>query len=98
MTTPETTVRKKDILSDYLMAVHVGTSPSGKTEIWDIVSRSRNDTLGEVRWLGGWRQYVFRPDEGTIWNEECLRDVAQFCRLATKARSELRSERDGSHS
>jgi hypothetical protein len=31
--------------------------------------------LGCIRWYGGWRQYTFFPEAGTLWNPDCLENV-----------------------
>ena len=54
--------------------------PAGrKTREWDVLTNS-NATLGIVRWLGAWRQYVFAPDFETEFNRDCLIDLANFLR------------------
>ena len=61
-----------------------GKSPSGKTSIWNVSSKD-GIFLGQIRWFGRWRQYTFWPDDNTVWNKECLNEVADFL---TKARQE----------
>lgn len=34
--------------------------------------------LGEIRFDGGWRQYVFIPDYPTKWCAECLEGISKF--------------------
>lgn len=77
-------------MTSYLDIVDMGDSPSGKTKVWFIYSHLHGDVLGEVRWMGRWRQYSLfvRPD--TIWNDACLREVADFL---IKANSEHRAAR-----
>jgi hypothetical protein len=31
--------------------------------------------LGIIKWFGRWRQYAFFPDNGTVYNVECLNDI-----------------------
>ena len=38
------------------------------------------ERLGIIKWHGGWRQYVFWPDDKTAWSQDCLIDVAYFLR------------------
>lgn len=51
---------------------------TGKTKTWGVYSVMHGDRLGGIAWYGGWRQYVFFPETGTLWNKDCLRDVATF--------------------
>jgi hypothetical protein len=60
--------------------------PSGrKTSIWKVVAREGGETLGKVAWWGPWRQYVFFPEHEALllFNRTCLRDLADFCDIAT---------------
>ena len=34
--------------------------------------------LGTIKWYGAFRQYVFYPDEGTVWSKGCLEIVNGF--------------------
>jgi len=49
--------------------------PKNKTKIFTVISKSRRDCLGRIKWYGPWRQYCFFPTEETVWNFECLKDV-----------------------
>jgi len=54
--------------------------PEFKTKVWQVITIALpNDVIGIVRWYGPWRQYCFVPAENTVYNAECLRDIAQFC-------------------
>ena len=53
-------------------------SDSGKTRTYTIRSRSRGDVLAIVKWYGAWRQYTMEPLYHTVWNKDCLREVAEF--------------------
>lgn len=71
----------------WIIAVSAGTSPSGKTRIWQIESK-RSALLGDVRWYGPWRKYAFFPEANTIFEQDCLRDIADFIERETKAHRE----------
>ena len=34
--------------------------------------------LGAIKWSGKWRQFVFEPDNDTIWSKGCLEIINQF--------------------
>jgi len=53
-------------------------SDSGKTQRFAVRSRSHGDSLAYIRWYSPWRQYTVNPVPGTVWNKDCLRDVAGF--------------------
>ena len=48
----------------------------GKTKKWFI--HNEKECIGEIKWNGGWRQYVFDPVEDTIWSWDCLKEVHEF--------------------
>ena len=56
----------------------LGTSPSGKTERWGVLAKQGGAVLGEVRWFGRWRRYAFFPFGDTVFERDCLRDIATF--------------------
>lgn len=60
-----------------------GQSKSGKTKIWDVCSRT-NQILGLIFWYAPWRKYVFGPENGTVFDEKCLIDIAGFCQEKTR--------------
>lgn len=67
--------------------------PEGKrkTVIVDVVSVSSGTTLGEIRWHGPWRQFCFFPTPHTLFNKDCLREIADECSERTAARKMERS-------
>lgn len=65
-------------LNNYISAVYVGLSSSGKTSIWDIFNVQSDCHLGIVKWQAPWRQYCFYPVYETIFNEDCLSDISRF--------------------
>jgi hypothetical protein len=64
---------------------HAGQSRSKKTGIWDVRTvvgiRQR---IGQVKWFAPWRRYVFIPETDTLYDEKCLKKLAEFCEAATK--------------
>lgn len=64
-------------------------SPSSKTTLWEVVSKPNpriEVLLGSIKWFGRWRKYAFFPNTGVdpVFEEVCLTEIADFCRLATK--------------
>lgn len=65
----------------------IGRSTSDKTSVWNVVAREGGNKLGEVSWFGRWRKYCFFPEAGTVFEKDCLRDVANWCESATREHS-----------
>jgi hypothetical protein len=64
-----------------------GVAPRGWiTKVW-IVS-SQGGTLGRVRFWTPWRKYIFEPLAGTMFDEGCLNEIAEFCRHQNDIRRE----------
>lgn len=60
----------------------------GQTRIVAVagIGAARGDKLGEIRWFSRWRQYTFYPEPGTIFNHDCLKAIAGFCKAMHKER------------
>lgn len=68
--------------ASYIDFVLVGRSSSGKTLVWEVHSKD-GGLLGTVSWFGRWRCYAFSPNERTVFERRCLRDIAGFCESET---------------
>ncbi len=55
------------------------TPEERKTKIWNVRALADGMQLGQVRWFGRWRKYSFFPCQGMVFEETCLRDIANFC-------------------
>ena len=58
--------------SQYLTIYLAGVSKSGKTGLYNVLSKSSGVVLGSIQWYGPWRQYCFFPAAETIWNHACM--------------------------
>lgn len=58
--------------------------PDRKTQRWHVVAKQRGDDLGVIEWDTGWRRYVFAPYEGSVYEQDCLRDIASFIEDETR--------------
>lgn len=69
-----------------------GTSPTGKTKLFAVMTRGGpngyDEALGVIKWYGPWRKYIFDPFVQTVYEQDCLRDIAKFL-------DELMEERRG---
>lgn len=63
---------------EYITIRWVGTSESGKTDKYDVLNNRSGDRLGVIKWFGRWRQYVFIPDQLTVYSRGCMCDIAEF--------------------
>ena len=51
---------------------------TGKTKVFSVDSVSQGGRLGVICWYGPWRQYPIETEQDTVWNKDCLREVADF--------------------
>jgi len=65
-----------------------------KTDIWYVKSRERELLLGEIMWCASWRSYAFFPESNTMFEDDCLRDIAQFIKDKMDERNKKRIERE----
>lgn len=61
--------------SRYLEFDRIGWT--GKTDVWNVLSKSQSSVLGQIKWFGRWRQYCFWPSPNTIFNPECMTDISK---------------------
>jgi hypothetical protein len=66
----------------YLYFVEIAPNP--KTKVWKILDESAKFELGRIRWFGRWRKYCFFPTADTVFEQDCLRDIAEFIESQTK--------------
>lgn len=63
-----------------------------KTREWVVRKNSHYalaERLGMIKWFGRWRQYVFIPDQNTVWSSGCLTQISEFligCNVAYRER------------
>lgn len=50
---------------------------NAKTSVWHIIGHG-SIILGEIKWHCAWRRYCFFPANDTIWDLNCLDEVAMF--------------------
>jgi len=51
---------------------------TGKTEVWNIISKSSGFNLGQIKWYGAWRAYCFYPSPHCIFNISCMDDIKKM--------------------
>lgn len=50
-----------------------------KTQVWCVYKMGSGFLLGEIKWYGPWRQYVFFPSQQTLFNADCLTSIGSVC-------------------
>lgn len=64
---------------------------TGKTKVWEVVTIGTDrHALGAVKWFPRWRKYSFYPAPDMVFEEVCLRDIAEFCVEKTKEHRQQR--------
>ncbi len=76
--------------SKYLEFFRAGYT--GKTEVYDILSKSSGFILGHIRWYSPWRQYCFWPSSQTVFNVGCLQDIQTFIAELMAERKRVRGK------
>jgi hypothetical protein len=56
-----------------------------KTKLFAVIANKGNVWIGDIKWYGAWRCYCFFPVHGSLFEEDCLRDIADFCETQTAA-------------
>ena len=42
------------------------------------VENKYGNVLGEIKWYGPWRRYVFHPCEQTLFDASCLKEITKY--------------------
>jgi len=54
-----------------------GDSKSGKTEHWGVIAKD-GAYIGEIKWYASWRKYVYYPEDGTLYDSNCMDTISEF--------------------
>ena len=63
----------------------VELTPNPATKRWAVMPEDGSAQIGMVKWHGPWRKYCFFPMGETVFEQVCLREIADFCENQTKA-------------
>jgi hypothetical protein len=58
-------------------------TPGRKTKVWLVQTKDGED-LGEIKFWPRWRKYSFFPLPNTLYEQDCLWDIADFCARKTQ--------------
>jgi hypothetical protein len=64
-----------------------------KTKVWAVMTLDRTNCLGRVGWFSPWRRYCYFPHPNTVYEEDCLELIAQWCKAKTKEHKEWQRRR-----
>ena len=67
----------KRLQGKWIYADYLCPSKSGKTKIYQVMADTGTH-LGDIKWYAPWRKYAFFPEPDTIYEQDCLRDIAGF--------------------
>lgn len=82
--------------SKWIRFEKVGRPRGRLTDIFLVVTKDGGKDgagfaeLGEIRWHAPWRRFAFFPADATLYESQCLRDLAAFCDEQTEARRRAR--------
>lgn len=61
-----------------------GPSATGKTFTWIVEPKDGGGLLGIVKWFSRWRKYSFYPEPRCLFEQTCLREIAEFIEDRTR--------------
>ena len=76
--------RKKGGIVSAKWVDFVPTVPNKKTKVWFVYPTGTETSIGLIKWFGRWRKYSFFPEPGTVYEIDCLSDIAKFLEEATR--------------
>lgn len=59
-------------------------TPNPATKRWAVMPTDGSAQIGRVQWYGAWRKYCFMPIPNCVFEQMCLREIADFCENQTK--------------
>lgn len=73
---------------DFLKFVEGPLKP--RTRTWWVVQKQNDIHLGWIGWWGAGRRYAFYPKADTVYEEDCLHQIAEFIVDETKKHRKYR--------
>lgn len=72
--------------------------PGQVTRRWALVPKGDAvRAIGWVSWYAPWRKYAFTPEPLSVYEPDCLRDIATFCEERTAERKAEREAQRNAH-
>ena len=66
--------------------------PKPKTKVWSVWNYVTRELIGKVAWGSSWRKYVFFTYGDMMFDEGCMRHLADFVELQTRIHKQRRSD------
>ena len=73
------------IKTKWLSLVIMPKDPKKKTREWTVCSGDYGPELGVIKWYAPWRKYCFFPKPDTLFEQDCLSDIAGQLVILTTA-------------
>jgi hypothetical protein len=73
-------------MADWIKFVEVNLRDGRKTQVWAVLTTDGKFCLGRVAWYSPWRKYCFFPSDKTVFEEDCMLKILQWCQGQTRAR------------
>ena len=74
-------------MSEHLIFIDISSDyPEKKTKTVVVRTRRSANMLGTIKWFANWRKYTFVPEPDTLYDSNCLHDIAEQCGLLTTER------------
>lgn len=54
------------------------------TSVFNIYNNITGEHLGMIDWYDNWRKYCFLPNDNTLWEVECLKEVIDYIKELMK--------------
>jgi protein tyrosine phosphatase len=63
-----------------------------KTAVEAVVSVRTGEEIGLVKWYSPWRRFAFFPNEKTVWDAGCLKEVSEEIAYLERVRARDRGQ------
>jgi hypothetical protein len=73
------------LVGKYMQAVRQPLGTGRKTHIYTVEEVKTSEKLGTILWYGAWRSYCFIPEDATIYDKGCLKQLSDWCVMLTDA-------------
>ncbi len=70
----------------FIRFIEIAVPPERKTKVWTVHPRDGgtiSGMLGRVSWYPPWRKYCYLAEPRTVYEQVCLREIAEFCEKRT---------------
>jgi len=75
-------------VAEWIIFEDIEPKAGQKTALCIVRAKQTNETLGIIKWFNSWRSYAFYPVPNTVYEETCLRDIAEKVEQMEKERKQ----------